>query len=67
VGSISQQQKVIIYKRVREGGSEGGRERGFHCFLSLPELSIIPLILSFSLPFSSVVKLSFFLVIVVVV
>jgi len=28
VGSISQQQKVIIYKRVREGGSEGGREGG---------------------------------------
>jgi hypothetical protein len=51
---------------VREEGREG-RRRGFHCFLSLPELSIIPLILSFSLPFSSVVKLSFFLVIVVVV
>jgi hypothetical protein len=28
VGSISQQQKVIIYKRVREGGSEGVREGG---------------------------------------
>ncbi len=58
-----------------EGGTEEGgkelrgreEERGFNCFPSLPELSIIPLVWSFSLPFSSVVKLSFFLVIVVVV
>jgi hypothetical protein len=72
--------KVTIYKRVREGGREGGRDGGGRKELRGREEERLELFsisawafyntlgfVSLSLPFSSVVKLSFFLVIVVVV